>query len=111
MAGRYSDTVYDRNAPGAQSAGEAYVSYGSNEERLVTQALTTQRMDVDPALLGAQANPAPARLFPPRFVGERTQPTIDDVVVVDRRYPDSSAQFSGTSGGYAGSSVPSIGWW
>lgn len=107
MAGRYSDTVYDRNAPGA---GDPYVAYSSNEERLVSQALASQTA-VDRDAVRALQPAGRGPLFPPRFIGPRTEPTLDDVVVVDRRYPDSSAQFSGTSGGYSGTSVPSIGWW
>jgi hypothetical protein len=113
MAGRYADTRYDPNAPGAQSAGYAAVSssgYSSNEERLVSEALLAQT-EVDPELLRTMRPSSRSPLFPPRFVGERTQPTLDDVVMVDRSYPDSSAQFSGSSGGYSGSSTPSLGWW
>ena len=103
-----ADGVYDRNAPGA---GYPYLrpGYDSNEERLVTEAFAAQRMPAE--LLRATVDPPPEKLFPPRFIGERTQPGILDVVQVDRRYPDSSAQFSGTSGGYTASSAPSLGWW
>lgn len=114
-AGRFADSVYDRNAPQFKTggAGEAYVSgagYSSNEERLTSEALAAQT-DIDPELLRIARPKARGPLFPPRLVGERTQPTIDDVVQVDRRYPDSSAEFSGSSGGYSGTAVPSIGWW
>lgn len=107
---RHADTVYDRNAPGL--AGYAAVSssgYSSNEERLVSEALQAQTVPgellrgIRPGFLGP--------LFPPRFLGPRAQPGIRDVIEVDRRYPDSSSQFSGTSGGYTGSSTPSLGWW
>lgn len=114
-AGRFADSVYDRNTPQFKTggAGEAYTTgkgYSSNEERLTSEALSAQ-LDVDPEELRARRWPGAPVLFPPRLIGERTQPTLDDVVQVDRRYPDSSAQFSGSSGGYSGSSVPSIGWW
>ena len=110
-AGRYADGVYDRNAPGAQSAGEAYVSvsgYSSNEERLVSQALASAL-----SMPAEQLRQMPPQrpLFPPRFGYDDTEPGISDVVQVDRRYPDSSAALSGTSGGYTGSSGPSLGWW
>lgn len=111
MSSRFPDSVYDRNAPG--QAGYAAVSssgYSSNEERLVSQALAAQTA-VDPEALRALRPSSRTPLFPPRFIGERTQPTIDDIVEVDRRYPDSSSQFSGTSGGYSGSSAPSLGVW
>jgi len=110
VSSRDRDTVYDRNAPGQQRLGYSGAGFSSNEERLVSEALMAQQ-DIDPELLRQVSSPPPERLFPPRFVGERTQPGIQDVVQVDRRYPDSSAQFSGTSGGYSGTSVPSIGWW
>lgn len=112
-AGRFADSVHDRNAPGQQGAGEAYVSgagYSSNEERLVSEALAAQTA-IDPEILRARRWVNAPALFPPRFFGPRTAVTISDVVQVDRRYPDSSAQFSGSSGGYSGTSVPSIGWW
>lgn len=111
-AGRYVDSVYDRNAPGFRDGLEAYVSssgFSSNEERLVSQALWAA---TDPGAAsalrnaGAQRNP-----FPPRFGYDHTEPTIDDVIQVDRRYPDSSAALSGSSGSYSGSSTPSLGWW
>jgi len=113
-AGRHADSVYDRNAPGFRDGMEAYVSgsgFSSNEERLVTEALRAVT-DIDPDQLRAM-RPAVAAtpLFPPRFGYRIGQPTIDDVVQVDRRYPDSSAALSGSSGGYSGSSTPSLGWW
>jgi hypothetical protein len=109
-ASRHADTVYNKNAPG--QAGYAAVSssgFSSNEERLVSESLLAQTAPSEtirglrPAFLGP--------LFPPRFGYDRTPNGIDTVIQVDRRYPDSSAQFSGRSGGYTGSSSPSIGWW
>lgn len=109
-ASRHADTVYNKNAPGL--AGYAAVSstgYSSNEERLVSESLLAQTVPsevlrgVRPAFLGP--------LLPPRFGYDRTPPGIMEVVEVDRRYPDSSAQFSGRSGGYTGSSTPALGWW
>ena len=107
-ATRYADGVYDKNAPGL--AGYAAVSssgYSSNEERLVSIALQAQSAPADQLRVTTQ----PRNLFPPRFGYPTTELTIRDVVNVDRRYPDSSAQFSGTNGGMAGSSSPSLGWW
>jgi hypothetical protein len=113
-AGRYADTVYDRNAPGQQGAGEAYVSssgYSSNEERLVSEALASQ-LALDPATIRAiRPGFAKQPLFPPRFGYAQVEIGIHDVIEVDRRYPDSSSQFSGSAGGYSGSSTPSLGWW
>lgn len=112
-AGRFPDGVYDRNAPGQQNAGYAYVErpgYNSNEERLVSQALAALT-DIDPEVLRMMPSPSPERLFPPRYGYARTAVSIHDVIQVDRRYPDSSAQFSGSSGSYTGSATPSLGWW
>lgn len=114
---RYADGVYDHNAPGQQnkdrSAGYAYnerPGYNSNEERLVSEALAAQT-DIDPEILRTMRPQARVELFPPRFGYMRTAVSIHDVIQVDRRYPDSSAQFSGSSGSYSGSSGPSLGWW
>lgn len=107
-ASRYADGVYDKNAPGL--AGYAAVSssgYSSNEERLVSIALQAQSAPAEQLRVTSQ----PRNLFPPRFGYGTSQPTIVDIVNVDRRYPDSSAQFSGTSGGFSGSATPSLGWW
>lgn len=113
-AGKYADSVYDRNAPGQRSAGYAYVSasgYSSNEERLVDQALASA-LDAGPGMSAAMRNGgAKGNPFPPRFGYDRTVIGIEDVIQVDRRYPDSSAQFSGSSGGASSSSTPSLGWW
>lgn len=109
-ASRHADTVYAKGAPG--QAGYAAVSpsgYSSNEERLVSESLLSQTVasevlrEVRPASLGP--------LFPPRFGYDRTPPGIQDVIQVDRRYPDSSAQFSGRSGSYSGSATPALGVW
>lgn len=117
MSSRYTDTVYDQNSPTMQnrrrgSAGpdDPYVSsrgYSSNEERLTSLALASA-LDT-PADILRTNTPTRGPLFPPRFVGPRTQPTIYDVVHVDRMYPDSSAQFSGSSGSYTSTSTPSMG--
>ncbi len=113
-AGKYADTVYDRNAPGQRDAGYAYVSasgYSSNEERLVDQALASQLAMGPDQIRAIRPTFARAPLFPPRFGYSETEIGISDVIQVDRRYPDSSAQFSGQSGGFSGSSTPSLGWW
>lgn len=110
-ASRHADSVYNRDAPGVRDGAYAYVSasgYSSNEERLVDQALQAASIPSEVIRAGGMNT---RQLFPPKWVGERTQPGIEDVVEVDRRYPDSSAQFSGQSGSYSGSSGPSLGWW
>lgn len=120
MSSRYTDTVYDHNSPTAQNRAKGaggpddpYVSsrgYSSNEERLTSAALAAVLSS--PADEIREIRPNFARrtpLFPDRFIGPRTQPTINDVVDMSRRYPDSSAEFSGSSGGYQGTVSPSLG--
>lgn len=103
---KYADGRYDHNAPGS---GEPYVrpGYNSNEERLVGEAFAALRMPAELLKVATE----PRNLFPPRFGYDRTEPGIRDVIEVDRRYPDSSAAFSGTSGSFTSSSTPSLGWW
>lgn len=110
MSSRYADGVYDKNAPGLAGYAAVAVGASSNEERMVGEALRTQSV-ADRDVLRAYRPRGAQVLYPARFVGERTQPGINEVVDVDRRYPDSSAQFSGRSGSYSGSSTPSLGWW
>lgn len=107
---RYADSVYDHNAPG--QAGYAYVKsgYDSNEERLTSQALAAALTPAD-VLRAIRPPTARTPLFPARQGLSRPPIGIADVITVDRRYPDSSAQFSGSSGSYAGSTGPSLGWW
>lgn len=111
-ASRYADGVYDRNAPGQQDAGYAYVKsgYDSNEERLTSQALAAAQTPAE-ILRGIRPAFARAPLFPPRFGYPQDEIGIADVISVDRRYPDSSSEFSGTPGGYSASTGPSLGWW
>jgi hypothetical protein len=114
-AGRFADSVYNRAAPGFQSgsAGEAYVSgrgYSSNEERLVSESYAAATRPSS-EIRNIRPEFAKMPLFPPRFGYPQGQITIDDVVQVDRRYPDSSSLFSGTSGGYTATAGPSLGWW
>ena len=112
-AGRYADSVYDRNAPGFHDGSYAYVSgsgYTSNEERLLDQALAAQLVPGD-ELRGIRPAFARQPLFPPRFGYPQGEIGIAQVIDVDRRYPDSSAATSGTSGSYSGTSTPSLGWW
>lgn len=102
-AGRYADGVYDTNAPGMQQYRAANaLSY--REQQLVDQAMQSQ---VLPSYALRQLEPA----VPPRFGYRTDEPGIADVVHVDRRYPDSSAAWSGGSGAINSSGGPSLGWW
>lgn len=117
MSSRYTDTVYDPNSPTQQNrrAGKGgpddpYVSssgFVSNEERLTSQALASA-LSV-PADVLRNTPPQRGPLFPARFIGKRTQPTLSDCITMNRLYPDSSAEFSGSSGSYAGTATPAIG--
>lgn len=114
MAGRFADGRYDRNAPGSVRAGDAFVDpsgYSSNEQRLTALALAAQLGPTADELRGLRPRFAKAPLFPPRFGYPQDVIGIEDVIQVDRRYPDSSAETSGNSGSYAGSTAPSLGWW
>jgi hypothetical protein len=85
--------------------------WATNMERLTQQALMAATIP------GAQLQemvrpPLPQiRLFPPRFGwGERLQPTIDDIVSVDRVYTEPRVSwYSGSPAGYSGSSRNDLG--
>lgn len=117
MSSRYTDTVYDQNSPTQQNrrAGKGgpddpYVSGTgsvSNEERLTSAALASALST--PADVLRRTPPQRGPLFPQHYIGERTQPTISDCLSMNRLYPDSSAEFSGTSGSFSGTATPAIG--
>ena len=80
--------------------------WASNMERLTSQALMAATMSGS-QLQQVVRPPLPQiRLFPGRFgFGPRTQPTIEDVVSVDRAYTDPRISwYSGSPAGYSGSS-------
>lgn len=80
--------------------------WSSNMERLTSQALMAATMPRD-QLQETVRPPLPQiQLFPDRFgFGIRSQPSIDDIVEVDRMYQNPRVQwFSGSPGGYSGSS-------
>jgi hypothetical protein len=115
MSSRYTDTVYNKDsatqqnrARGSGGPDDPYVSsrgYSSNEERLTSVALASA---LDPPT-------APTRgpLFPPRFIGERTQPTIQDVLSPSQApmYPgtvEGIRDWSGSGGSYSGTATPGM---
>lgn len=115
MGSRYTDTVHDQNSPTQQNrrAGlggidDPYVSsrgYSSNEERLTSAALASASST--PSDLIRNSPPRTGTLFPPRFIGARTQPTIYDIIQQGRspNYPDSVdgiRDWSGSGGSYSG---------
>jgi hypothetical protein len=85
--------------------------WSSNMERLTSQALMVAT--IPGADIQAMVRPPlpQIRVFPDRFgYGERTQPTIDDVVSVDRVYTEPRVSwYSGSPAGYSGSSRNDLG--
>jgi hypothetical protein len=85
--------------------------WSSNEERLVDEALVCH---TQPRELVAMTPPPLPQIdvWRPRegygASWERV-PTIGDVLATDRAYPDRRLDFSGSAGGYSGSSRPAIG--
>lgn len=77
----------------------------SNEERMETEELIR-------ALMGtAPVTPVQRPLFPPRFGYRNRVVDIRVVLTVDRVYNPRADDFTGTPGGYSGSSIPSLNWW
>jgi hypothetical protein len=104
--------VYDRTKPW-QSPQPRWAYNGpwaSNMERLTQQALMVATIP-GAVLQQIVTPPLPQiRIFPDRFgYGERTQPTIEDIVSVDRVYTDPRVSwYSGSPAGYSGSSRNSL---
>jgi hypothetical protein len=76
--------------------------WASNMERLTQQALMV--MNIPGADIQAMVRPPlpQIQLFPDRFgYGNRTQPGIDDIVTIDRKYAEPRVSwFSGGAAGY-----------
>lgn len=116
--GQQIDGVYDHTKPWRSPTPADVVQprwsyqgpFATNEQRLSQQA--TIAMTLPGAELQTLVRPPlpQIRLFPDRFgYGERTQPTIDDVVSVDRVYTEPRVSwYSGGVGGYAGASRNSL---
>ena len=85
--------------------------WSSNMERLTQQALMVATIPGAEIQEMVRPNLPQIRLFPDRFGwGERTQPTIEDVVSVDRVYTDPRVSwYSGSPAGYSGSSRNDLG--
>lgn len=113
-----NDGVYDHTKPwrpplipNQEQPRWSYAGpWATNEERLTQQALAVATIP------GAQLQqivrpPLPQiRVFPARFgYGVRYQPSIDDVVSVDRVYTEPRVSwYSGGVGGYSGASRNSL---
>lgn len=85
--------------------------FASNEERLTQQALQANTMP-GPEIADLVRVPLPqVEILPDRFgFGDRTSPTIYDVVEVNRRYTNPrTSWFSGGPGSYSGTSRNTLG--
>jgi hypothetical protein len=114
-----SDGRYDYTKPwvtGTPSDDTVMPKYGyngpwaSNMERLTSQALMANMLPA--TQLAAMVRPPlpQIRVFPDRFgYGERTQPSIEDVVSLDRVYQEPRVSwYSGSPAGYSGSDRNSL---
>lgn len=85
--------------------------WSSNMERLTSQALMV--MNIPGAEIQQMVRPPlpQIQLFPDRFgYGARIEPTIDDIVSIDRKYSEPRVSwYSGGPGGYSGSSRNDLG--
>jgi hypothetical protein len=117
-AGQQIDGVYDHTKPWRSGEPTDVVKprwtydgpWASNMERLTSQAIAVATMP-GAAIQELVRPPLPQiRLFPDRFgFGERTQPTIDDVVSINRNYMEPRVSwYSGSAAGYSGSSRNSL---
>lgn len=99
-----------RVAPTSTGASSYFGPWASNEERLTQQALMVGTMTGQQIQDMIRPNLPQLRLFPDRLgYGERTQPTIDDIVSVDRVYTEPRISwYSGGPAGYSGSSRNSL---
>lgn len=94
-----ADSVYDHTKP-----------WASLPERILTDSLTVADIPGDVLALQSAPPPVVRPLFPPRFGYRTTAPGIRDVLQADKVYPSPSTNFyTGTQGGYSGSSRPTLG--
>lgn len=117
-AGQQIDGVYDHTKPWRAGVPSDVVQpkwtykgpWASNEQRLTQQAIAVATIPGEEIQDLVRPNLPQLQLFPPRFgYGERTQPTIDDVVTIDRVYTEPrTSWFSGGPAGYAGASRNSL---
>jgi hypothetical protein len=117
-AGQQIDGVYDHTKPWRGGEPSDVVKprwtydgpWATNESRLTQQALAVATMPG--AVLQEKVRPPlpQIRLFPDRFgYGDRTPPTIDDIVSVSREYMEPRVSwYSGGIGGYSGASRNSL---
>lgn len=94
-----ADSVYERTHP-----------WESLPERILTDSLSVATVPGDVIALQSAPPPVVRPLYPPRFGYRVTALGIQDVLQVDKTYPSPSVNFyTGTQGGYSGSSRSTIG--
>lgn len=119
MDAKTPDGQYDRTktwqpgvAPQPLAPRYQYLGpFSSNEERLTQQAIQSAILPGAEIAEMARVPLPQVQAFPPRFgYGERTSPTIFDVVDVSRQYSEPRvAWFSGGVAGYSGASRNTLG--
>jgi hypothetical protein len=113
------DGVYDHTKPWRAPVQPDQVAkrwqyngpWSTNAERLVSQALMV--MNIPGKDIQAMVRPPlpQVRLFPDRYgYGARIEPTIEDIVSVDRNYTEPRVSwYSGGVGGYSAASRNDLG--
>lgn len=119
MDAKTPDGRYDRSKPWTPGVAPKPIApryqylgpFSSNEERLTQQAIQSAILPGEEIAALARVPLPQVELFPDRFgYGERTAPTIFDVVEVNRRYTEPRvAWFSGGVAGYSGTSRNTLG--
>ena len=117
-AAQQIDGVYDHTKPWRAGEPSDVVKprwtyngpWASNEERLTSQALMVATLPGEDIQKLVRPNLPQLRLFPDKYgYGDRTQPTIEDVVSVDRNYVEPRISwYSGGPAGYSGTSRNSL---
>lgn len=92
------DSVYDRSHP-----------WQSNEERLVSEALSATAGMTEEEIQAIRPPLPRVRLFPPRFGFVKRVLTIDDVLNIPEAYPGARVDYAGNRSGQEGSTSPSLG--
>ena len=113
------DGVYDHTKPWRAPVQPDQVAkrwqyngpWSTNMERLTSQALMV--MNIPGADIQQMVRPPlpQIRLFPDRFgYGDRSQPGIEDIVTIDRKYAEPRISwYSGSPAGYSGTSRNDLG--
>lgn len=93
------NTVYDTTHPW-QSTAENQVSNAlSGQARLSTARIEAIRPPI----------PNIGKPAPPRFGHVCTQPTIQDILAIDMKFPIPRVDYTGSQAGFTGTSYPALG--